>query len=369
MYSIFYTGCMVLVWVITLLNGTGIGMAYQTTEYAKILILVLTVLVLMGKTLKDRGLFVPKSYLYWGGLLLVVFTVVPLFYGKGNTGLNYLWAFLVTFLVSLLRPTKHALRLTGFAYGALGLMILWLFQYTEILKGWNANSIAMIGLFSFMVFVIPYYGMRDKTSMLMLPSVGLVYALLIWPTESRSCIFSILFGLLFVFRIIRADKLLSSRKAIVIVLFAQLFVAIFASLLSIFADMEILTAWSLETFNKTLFSGRDMTWRQGFKDFSEYFFFGNGDIITGYWHNSTMTCISAFGYVGFLLWVRFLYLILREGCGYTKDTCVCGSLLAFLVIYCQQSFELGLFAEDPNLIPYVILGILLGRIKLKSFNR
>ena len=44
------------------------------------------------------------------------------------------------------------------------------------------------------------------------------------------------------------------------------------------------------------------------------------------------------------------------------DVAVIGSMAAFGIVYCHQSVELGIFAVNPSLLPYVILGILLGRI-------
>jgi hypothetical protein len=45
-----------------------------------------------------------------------------------------------------------------------------------------------------------------------------------------------------------------------------------------------------------------------------------------------------------------------------KDYIIEGCIVAFLVLYVQQSVELGLFAPNPNLIPYIMLGMMLGRI-------
>ena len=44
------------------------------------------------------------------------------------------------------------------------------------------------------------------------------------------------------------------------------------------------------------------------------------------------------------------------------DVVIIGSMAAFGIIYCHQSVELGIFAVNPSLLPYVILGILLGRV-------
>ena len=55
-------------------------------------------------------------------------------------------------------------------------------------------------------------------------------------------------------------------------------------------------------------------------------------------------------------------MLLKEAAPYVKDVCVIGCITAFMVIYWQQSVELGFFAPNPNLLPYAMLGSLLGRI-------
>ena len=57
---------------------------------------------------------------------------------------------------------------------------------------------------------------------------------------------------------------------------------------------------------------------------------------------------------------------------YISDEIVFGSMLAFLIIYLQQSVDLGFISDCPNLLPYMILGIGLGRVRLlqkKKYHR
>ena len=121
--------------------------------------------------------------------------------------------------------------------------------------------------------------------------------------------------------------------------------------------------WSQETFGKELFSGRDAMWISAYRNIFKHPILGQGSLKSGsYWHNSAVACLSTFGVVGFLLWIKMYHEILKEGRRYLEDTSVAGATVAFLLLYCQQSVELGIIAERPSLIPYVILGILLGRI-------
>lgn len=369
MYSVFYTIGMVALWGINLLNGTGLGTAYHTTELASIAMLIIAVVCLAVKVIREGGLFVPRRYFYTGLLLAAVFVASSLYNGQKLAGLEGFWVYLIVYVLSLTKPNSTAIRLTGICYGALGLAILYIFNYTELMKGWNDNSIAMIGLFSFLVFMIPFFEMRDRFSKVVLPAVGIIYAFLLWPTDSRSCIFGIALALLAVLRIVPIGKATSSSKGLAVILLVPLFVAVTACLMTLFGDLNQLGQWMADTFNKTLFSGRDGIWMDGFKRLSQTPFFGTGVINAGLWHNSAIACLVAFGIVGYVLWIKLFHVILSEGRPFRWDTCVQGSMVAFLVIFFQQSFELGIFAPDPNLLPYAVLGILLGRINYLGSKR
>ena len=71
----------------------------------------------------------------------------------------------------------------------------------------------------------------------------------------------------------------------------------------------------------------------------------------------------SYGVLGYFLWIKLIHVILKEALPYRRDICAGGALAAFLLILWQQSTERGLFASDPNLIPYVILGLLLARVR------
>lgn len=369
MSAILYTIGMVALWVVNLFNGTGLGDAYNTTQLASMVVLVIAIGCLGAQALRDRDILVPRPYFFTIVPMAIIFVGVAMLNQQGLEDLEGFWVYLIVYILSKTKPSVKTLRLTAFCYGVLGLLILVIYNYMSILSGWNANSIAMIGLFSFLIFTIPFFGMKDWRSRIMVPLAGMAYVYLILPTDSRSCSVAIVVTLLLVLRIIPVKKILKSPGSIFLVLLVPLFVAIAVCLLSTFGNISGLMAWSKETFGKELFSGRDVIWLDGFKRLSQNFFFGTGKMLAGYWHNSALACLTAFGVVGYYLWIRLFHLILREGIRYTYDTCVEGSMVAFLAIYCQQSVELGIFAPNPSLLPYVILGILLGRVNYLRSTR
>ncbi len=363
MYSILYTIGMVLLWVINLFNGTGLGMAYKTTELAMLMAVVIAIVCVAFRLAKDGDILVQPRYFYVIIPLVLVFAGTSILQGYRLTGLESLWPFLLVYILSFTRPNITALRMTAIAYAVMGLAILYVYSYTDILDGWNVNTIAMIGLFSFLVFTIPFYGMKGWRSFALLPVVGVAYVILLWPTESRSCILAIFITLAIILRLVPVEKVLRSPVGLWIVMLVPLIIAIFISLFSIFGDISGLTQWSYETFNKPLFNGRDRIWWDGFTRLFQHPLFGTGNNNNfGYWHNSAMACLAAYGIVGYYFWIKIIRLILWEGVSYLEDVSVLGSMAVFAVLYCHQSVELGIFAVKPSLLPYVILGILLGRI-------
>ena len=362
MYSIIYTAGMVLVWLINLFNGTGLGAVSKTTELAMMIAMVIAIACVAFKMAKDGDILVQPRFFYTIVPLTLVFGGISILKGYGITGFESLWPFLIVYILSLTRPNITALRMTAIAYGAMGMIVLYVFNYMDTLKGWNPNTIAMIGLFSFLVFTIPFYGMSGWRSFVLLPLVGTAYVILLWPTESRSCIIAIIATLAVVLRMIPVRGIFRTSTGMWVLMFVPLIIAIFISLFSIFGDISGLTQWSYETFNKPLFNGRDQIWINGFMQIFQRPLFGSGNNNAGYWHNSAVACLVAYGVVGYYFWVRILYQILKEGVPYMDDVAVIGSMAAFGIIYCHQSVELGFFAVNPSLLPYVILGILLGRV-------
>ena len=362
MYAVIYTIGMVVLWVANLFNGTGLGSTYKTTEITMVVMVVLAVLCLATQSLKDGDLYVKPKYFYTLLPLVLVFFGLGLLRNTFSKAVDCLWEFLIVYVLSKTRPNHVAVRMTAIYYAVLGLVILLLFNYTDFFKGWNTNTIGMIGLFSFLIFTIPFFGMREWRSFIMMPLVGVAYVVLILPTGSRSCIFVVFVQLLLTLRIIPSRKLVESAKGLTMVLLIPLFVAIAVVLFAAFGDVSGLTEWSYETFNKPLFNGRDMIWLEGFKLLKGSLLIGPGKYNTGYWHNSAMTCLAAAGVVGYYFWLRLQYLIIGESRTYLDDICVMGSVIAYLVLAAQQAVELGLFAINASFLPYVILGILLGRI-------
>lgn len=363
MNSMYFAGILSLLWVFNLMNGTGLGVVYHTIELSQMAAVGLAAMCLICQMNRDKALLAAKRYFYPGMGMAAVFLVSSWFAGYGLSAWDYLWAFLVVYIVSNMRVTEKGMHLVSFCYGGLGAFILFVYSYTDILSGWNANEIAMVGLFSFLVFIIPYFGATDRRSKIMLPGVGLLYVLLLARTDSRSCMIFIVLSLLFTFRIFKCGKILKSKNRLMAVLLVPLGVALLVCSVSGTGFAARLNEWSLRETEKSIFNGRDELWLWGFDLLRENFIFGIGRIQMANWHNSAVECLVAFGVVGYILWMKLFHAMLCDARKYSGDVCVAGSMIAFLLLYCQQSVELGFMSYNPNLLPYVILGILLGRVR------
>lgn len=361
METVFYTLGMVLLWALNLVNSTGLGQTYNTLGITKVLLLVVALVLALRKLRRERPLLVSKEVFFTVLLLFVVFITSSLSHGNQTDAFDYLWIYFLVFLLSETRPSRKALLLTGLAYGVMGLAVMAIYIYTDILKGWNSNSIAIFGLSSYLMFLSPYFGIKNVRSRLILVGAGIVFGILFWQTNSRSCITAAALALLLFFHILPSDRLLESKRMHIFVLAVPLLIAAAIAILSSAWDLAVLDAWSQAHLGKPIFNGRDQVWLEGFSILNRYRLFGSGNIHSGYWHNSALACLTAYGCVGYLLWNNLFRTCLARGIAYRFDPCTAGLMIAFMVICLQQSVELGLMAPNPNLLPYAMLGLLLGR--------
>lgn len=364
MKSILYTLLMVVIWTVNLLTGTGLGNAYHTTEYARLIVYFFAILIVISEINNIKGIYVDYDILYSFGAVFILFVLVAWYKGYGLTSLNYLWAFVLIYVVGKMPVTKRAMKLTSFAFGILGIVILCIYDYGTRLSGWNSNSIGMIGLYSFLFFCIPYFKPEKFSDKLILIIVAGIYSYLISPTNSRSSILFAIVAILFALSVISGNLIIGNKRRIILVLLVPLLVAVFVVIVAETGLLNSLNSWSIEKYQKSLFNGRDIIWSFGLSELKNSLIFGTGFIHSGYWHNCAIGCLYAFGVLGYSFWIYSLYIILCKSLNYLNDPIVFGCAISFLVLFVQQSVELGFFAQDPNLLPYLMLGILIGRVKV-----
>lgn len=358
MNSIFFTIGIAFVWLSSLFNGTGLGNAYRTNDITLAVFILLTAFLL----LKKHPSKISRDWFFTFGGLSFIFVASSLLNGYGLSGLQFLCTYLMLFILSRVEVREGAFRLAGVVVLVLGAAILVIYDFGTQLSGWNENSIAMIGLFSYIIFMSAFYNLRSVWLKMLVVIVGAAFLVLILPTDSRSCMLMLLVTMLLAVIMQPCPRTLRSATAVTLLLLIPLIVAGIVAVLSLTEVSNTLESWSLSTFNKPIFNGRDALWRDAFKDLLQHPLFGTGNVNSGSWHNSAVACFTSFGILGYIFWVRSLFLPLKAGSFYLNDPIVTGCMTAFLLMNAQQAVELGMFSKSPNLLIYLPLGLVLGRV-------
>lgn len=361
MNGILYTIIMVGLWIANLFNGTGLGVAYQTTEKLRIIIFLLCIVIFLVSSKRGQGYIEKRDFVVFS-CMSCLFIASSYFQGYTRMGVHYLSAFALIYVLSKMEVNEKAVRLTGYVYLILGVAVLYIFDYGTIFAGWNPNTIGMIGLYSYLFFMIPYYSSQKNIFIkIFLIIVTFIYMGLIQPTDSRSCTWFAAIAILLALSIIPKTMIVKANKKYFWLLLVPFFVAVIVVLISNGSYMQTLDLWSMEKFQKPLFNGRDMLWENGFQVLFQNFIFGRGSL-EGNWHNCMIGILTAYGVVGGLLWILAFDTIIKKGKNWLSDVIVPGCIISFFIMYIQQSVELGLVHEAPNLLPYIVLGMMLGRV-------
>lgn len=356
----------IFVWLVSLFNGTGLGTTYHTTEYADYMIILLAVFLFICRA----NYKIQKSDFFISLGLGVFFVAIPWIksYGFGNW--QYVCSFILIYILSQVNVKKLGLYYGGMAAGGLGIIILYIYNYGTALSGWNDNSIAMIGLFSYLIFLIGFFNTEKKWTLFILLIVTVYFYQMQEPTDSRSCQLIVILSVVAMFLVRNKYAIFQNKKFIIICLLLPLIIALIVCLVSQSSIMSQINLWSIKEFQKPAFNGRDEIWLNGFQSMGEHFLFGTGQYTFSSQHNSAVTCLVNFGVIGYIFWIYTFYEILKKGEDYISDYIVKSCILAFLLMYVQQSVELGIISQNPNLLIYLPLGLMLGRVKyLKECER
>lgn len=363
MQLIINVGILVLLWVVNLFNGTGLDQVYHVTEWAQRLTILLFIAIVGYKSLTQRRLLVERRNFYTFGGMAAIFIASPLLHGYGLTaGIEYLWVFCLIYLLARMKIDEKTILWAGLVYGVMGFAILYIFDFGSTLKGWNTNSIAMIGMHSYLIMLVPFFKTHRFRSKLVLIASAFLFSYLVSPTNSRS---GVLFGFLAVLLaigVIPRKIVTGNRRITLLWLLAPLFIAIVVVMISKGGYMSALDQWSYRQFNKPIFNGRDELWEWGFNRLWTSPLLGKGNFNAANWHNSAVTCLVATGIAGFAFWIASFANILDRAREYLSDYVAAGCFVGFIVLYAQQSVELGFISGNPTLLGYILLGILLGRV-------
>jgi len=350
----------VLVWAFTTINTSGWGIAHNTEN--------ITVFVIIGWFLITQGKSQTKLPIGGSNQFLSLFTflsfiLLPLFSQGSWEGATYLSMILLVYCFSQQNVTDRFIVFSGYIMALLGLGVLFVYTRTELLSGWNENQIGMIGFYCYMYYLISMSGKMSFKKATIGIAITVVYTSLLFLTKSRSVLLFIIIAI-FVFYFESGIKsFFRSKSSLFWALSVPLIVAVVVVLFPKASFFDIITDLSSRFLDKSeSTNGRAEIWSQAFRHLSETSFLGCGVFEINY-HNSAVAVLDVFGIIGYICWFKLFKKPLSHMRDFFFDDIVFGCVMAFLIIFWQQSFELGFVEPYPNMIPYMILGIGLGRVK------
>lgn len=344
-----------LFWVIGLAYGSGIGAEYSLYEKMISIILIFSSIYI----LVNKGfLNINRTWVY-----IFVFVIVHNIYTQimyGNNYFEYACLYLIVVLFSNTYISKTDIRLIGIIYGFLGGALLIVANNTNYLAGWDGNTISMISFFSYTLFAASRTDLRKLWKTLVFILYSVFYFIQLDFLNSRSSIVFSIVLVLCIVNVIPIKRVLKKRR-VNLILLTPLIVALFVVIIKNSTIVYDLNAWSIENFQKPIFNGRDNIFLLGLQRFMSFPVLGCGSL-AGNWHNSAITCIVGTGMLGYIMWLLGIKKCWMNACYWINDDTTYGLLIAFVIIWLQQSVELGLIQERGNPIIFVILGLLMARV-------
>lgn len=363
--QILFAGLAGVISLLSLLGGSGIGQAYNLYPMTMILVGVLYVMGPVQRTL-IRGEARSREFFLFLALVLIV-GLWPAIKENGTMGIEYGWLLLLPYLIGQFKLSQNDARAMGFACGIFGLVVLAARVSLGIFDGWNRNTIAMAGFFgSAVCSAVPWTSWGGK---IFHKALLVVVTLLILSLDSRSCLTGMLVLIALSFGILKPKFFAAKPWVRRLLLVMPVIIAVVTVLFQNSQMFDDLNTWSMEYFSKPIFNGRNTIWEHGMISVAENPMLGDGSIKNGYWHNCGITVLTAFGILGYAVWVLYFENIMIDIRYWKDDQCLCNCIAVFLVIMIQQSFELGLVSSDGSMLPYLILGIILGRIRYLKENK
>lgn len=349
-----------IIFLFALINGSGWGMVYKT-EYLMYMIMALISIMLVLRSIRV-GAQIGKKKIAPVLLLGTYAFVISSLNGRYDHAMGLMMPFTMTVFFAHISINNTEAKYIGLVTLGASLGLLILYTQTNIFSGWNDNTVAMLAFFGYACFMgVRAYTSKRKGIVILF---SLLFLFLMLQTDSRtSSICAVLLAVAAIFQSFTERICISKRWQFALVHFA-LIVAIIISLIGITPLKSSLDIWSYQYLKKPFFNGRDELARRGFAELVNSVFLGVGYFLRINWHNWAITILTSYGIIGYFSWVTIIKQIIDTGSKYTKDGIVLGLLASVLMVFVQQATELGLIgASNSNPIPYMMFGMILGRIK------
>lgn len=357
--QILFAGLAAAISLLSLLAGSGIGQAYQLYPITSLVVSAAFLMFPVGRTLRNGYARRREFFLTLG--LVLVFAVWPATRGNGTQGLKYAWLLTLPYVIGMFSVSRSDARAIGFACGMFGLTVVVSRLFLGAFSNWNRNDIAIAGFLGCAVCsAAPWENWIGK---LFHKTLLVVMTLLILRLDSRSCITGCIILVAFAFGILKPEQFVRKNWLRRLVLVSPVIIAVVTVLFQNSQMFDSLNNWSMRYFSKPIFNGRNTIWEYGLEVVRANLLLGMGYINSGYWHNCAITAMTAFGIVGYGLWVLYFENIMVDAQRWPEDPCLPLCVASFLTVMVQQSFELGLISTSGSMLPYLIMGILLGRMR------
>lgn len=301
--------------------------------------------------------------------------------GYGIDGFRFLMYFVSIFVISKLCFDEVNLVYMCLIYGVLTSVILFSSNFGSILKGWNPNSIAIQSFQMLSVFCIGFntdfksIRLRNgvwaaRFRMLIFWGLILYATSLMESLDCRSASLSCIITAVLMLKSEWAEVVLRNKRLLFVLVIAPCIIAFTVIYLSKMPVADTLNTWSIQHFKKPIFNGRDNIWEYGIQRFFyKNPLFGRGNVNYGNWHNNAVGCLASFGLFGYCLYAGVFYNILAKASNYLSDVFVRKGVIVFLIVNFQQSFENTICQSKLMIMhPYLILGIILGRIAYLEYE-
>ena len=359
-------------WVVIVLATLGIFSLVNLSGYSNIIrsndktfqFLLIVGIVVAYKKMSPHTAVNKKDFIH-GFMLFTLYWLVSWAGGFADLGIRYLSYYLCIYIVSKMYINDEDMLYIHWIYCGLCTLILAVSFFGSKLDGWNDNTLSIVALQLLMVFIITHKPGTKKQNRLFV-AIIIFEVVLLNGLASRGAQMSALVALLLLKRRERIDKILQKKGMILLIVVLPLIIAVGVVIASKLPVIEAINDWSLRQFRKPIFNGRDEIWESSFNAMAAnklQFFIGSGFINSGWYHNSAVACLSAYGIAGYILYVMVFYKILCKGIPYWNDDFVRKCMIMFYIICLEQSMENTLFQCGAMVTtPYIILGMLLGRI-------
>lgn len=355
MNSFFTYTAIILVWILSFVEPSGWGTSIHLADKVNLVIVVFSIYFFFQNS--KHKLRIPDLIIFG---LIVTFIILPFLTNNSFDGGSYLISFLLTYNFLHARMSPRIIKYSGITVALMGIIVLLIYYRGNILSGWNDNAISMVGLFSFLYFSIFLVLRKGTRAFWRWNIVTLIYIYLLFNMDCRS---GMLFSVISVIAIFRSDISRSFLFKKNIILHLPLLIALCIITISETHLFSILNTWSIGYSGKEIFNGRNDLWRTSLQLLSESHYLGTGKFLLNY-HNSGIAALSTFGIFGYFCWISYFKFIFKQYLPYLSDSIVFGCMLSFVLIFLQQSVDLGFISPAPNRLPYMILGCGLGRIFL-----